>query len=1464
MTDLQATPRPSAFLGTPFCPLSLEELYESIRAEKGLKKHEQPSLPALLSAAAAASRRHAAQLAAFARRAKRAVLASQLPAARPGPTDIRQGARATPEALAGAQGQLAAAPAARRAGDDQEAAGGSEGGDRASEAEQDAERAEKRALLLHEGARRAERLANEALAAAKAAESNAQVGLEPATLWATDEQGKKEFHGAFRGGFSAGYRNTAGSEEGWTSQSFRSSRHDRQMNREKVTQRPEDFMDEEDFQEVTTRRAPVCSALSQPPLGRLQPSTQLVSSSPVERDTEEVEEAAPEGLRAAAAAKARVASGRDGAMEMAEEGLQDDTDFAGGAARREGRVDAFCRVTGWLKHRFERRLKLLRNALEAESRRLEGSREAEPRPEAGRGDSEPNRVLQRGEADAERQREVAGKKESGPQLPPHLERLRRLQKSVEDLGERRRKEAEACARQMKDDADLSEGAACSARIGDRNAELLRERRSEEGVARGSFLAAKTRERALAHSAGAANASQAGEQGGSARDQGREALFHSEDRETTARLLHLLLAEEEKENKRLADLHRDAQELLLIAAEGKEAQADLLNAPMGSFAQPEEGRRRACRQTSLSSRDAESDGEQPRVSPQALESLSASCPGSSTGGAVQVFGGSVLQQRGGDDELFLVVDSDDDGQRIFESSNYQSHKHFAEVSGDGEEREADTLEGGGEEGSEEEAADFDISRLFNMEKKQQTVISAWFIPRSPPPRFDGVYRPPPPPSFSSSVLWEPPSALASPARPGVAQLPPARRAALLESGEQMRADSAPESPDAAGGGRSGKGDAGLDRDGAREGAREGREGQHAERRSRWERRRSRRSWGVLASEYAAEKGDAEPEMRQRGAPSDAVEPTGDPPRALSRPTQPPGLPPPFVYPRPSGAAAVPPPLSAAPLSAAVPAPPGRELPLWQGVPEEEKQRILCRLFGDGDEKAGGSAAAGASARETESANNRKTFFAWSRVRRKLPQWTREGELYPQAAHLEQHQKHQLQKRKQEELERQWNALQRQIRDVGADIEVVIKENPGKRMRWKLFVEESEREEAAAERQQAEAFSPLSGAPSVQSLPPLSTSPQPVSASPPASAPAPSSALSAAEDESEAKEFLAWRRRLALLRAQLRETRRAAAACAAEAWQEGTFGASLGERAFAAGFLDDVRGAETPSEKGPPAEAGGTAPKPEGQRRSRRDRAEAGGTAPMPEGQRCDGAARLGKEAETTVAERAERTGRASGDGSADFQRSEERGEDEGDAQGGGLERPDEALGGFRRREGRRRRETHGNEEEAEERGKRRRREGDGCEERKDEGGEEARGTLTLEKMLPLLKSRRTTANWAPNPTLCHRLGIPNRWARMPCVDDCQPQQLPKGGDFVFSESDRDETTWSSLAASSIAQDQTTRGELPTSCGASTTGPALEPVAAAVSWEAAMEAFDTGETRPPLADLFKAVFDEDPSDSSEEDD
>ncbi|RHZ69659.1 hypothetical protein CDV55_101100 [Aspergillus turcosus] len=67
----------------------------------------------------------------------------------------------------------------------------------------------------------------------------------------TDDRGRKRLHGAFTGGFSAGYFNTVGSKEGWTPATFVSSRQNRAKDsQQKFQQRPEDFMDEEDIREA--------------------------------------------------------------------------------------------------------------------------------------------------------------------------------------------------------------------------------------------------------------------------------------------------------------------------------------------------------------------------------------------------------------------------------------------------------------------------------------------------------------------------------------------------------------------------------------------------------------------------------------------------------------------------------------------------------------------------------------------------------------------------------------------------------------------------------------------------------------------------------------------------------------------------------------------------------------------------------------------------------------------------------------------------------------------------------------------------------------------------------------------------------------------------------------------------------------------------------------------------------------
>ncbi|KAF2632328.1 G patch domain-containing protein 1 [Macroventuria anomochaeta] len=71
----------------------------------------------------------------------------------------------------------------------------------------------------------------------------------------TDDRGRRRLHGAFTGGFSAGYFNSVGSKEGWTPKTFVSSRSNRSKDQATgPTQRAEDFMDEEDLAEAAETR----------------------------------------------------------------------------------------------------------------------------------------------------------------------------------------------------------------------------------------------------------------------------------------------------------------------------------------------------------------------------------------------------------------------------------------------------------------------------------------------------------------------------------------------------------------------------------------------------------------------------------------------------------------------------------------------------------------------------------------------------------------------------------------------------------------------------------------------------------------------------------------------------------------------------------------------------------------------------------------------------------------------------------------------------------------------------------------------------------------------------------------------------------------------------------------------------------------------------------------------------------
>lgn len=59
--------------------------------------------------------------------------------------------------------------------------------------------------------------------------------------FAYDKNGLRRFHGAFEGGWSAGYYNTVGSQEGWTPRQWSSSKDS-----ERATNTIEDYVDDED------------------------------------------------------------------------------------------------------------------------------------------------------------------------------------------------------------------------------------------------------------------------------------------------------------------------------------------------------------------------------------------------------------------------------------------------------------------------------------------------------------------------------------------------------------------------------------------------------------------------------------------------------------------------------------------------------------------------------------------------------------------------------------------------------------------------------------------------------------------------------------------------------------------------------------------------------------------------------------------------------------------------------------------------------------------------------------------------------------------------------------------------------------------------------------------------------------------------------------------------------------------
>ncbi|TFK71426.1 hypothetical protein BDN72DRAFT_837646 [Pluteus cervinus] len=98
-----------------------------------------------------------------------------------------------------------------------------------------------------------------------------------------DEQGRRRLHGAFTGGFSAGYFNSVGSKEGWTPSTFVSSRSDRAKQK---AARPEDFMDDEDLQDIRDSKKLVDKADEMDLTGTTQPAVEDADQSSLARALE--------------------------------------------------------------------------------------------------------------------------------------------------------------------------------------------------------------------------------------------------------------------------------------------------------------------------------------------------------------------------------------------------------------------------------------------------------------------------------------------------------------------------------------------------------------------------------------------------------------------------------------------------------------------------------------------------------------------------------------------------------------------------------------------------------------------------------------------------------------------------------------------------------------------------------------------------------------------------------------------------------------------------------------------------------------------------------------------------------------------------------------------------------------------------------------------------------------------------
>jgi G patch domain-containing protein 1 len=108
----------------------------------------------------------------------------------------------------------------------------------------------------------------------------------------TDNEGRRRLHGAFKGGYSAGYFNTVGSKEGWTPSQFKSSRKDRAQIQDRSAA---DFMDEEDEEEQLDGKQLRVKGAKSTRETTQDPLLQLLSNS---TDSSEISELASRLLRA--------------------------------------------------------------------------------------------------------------------------------------------------------------------------------------------------------------------------------------------------------------------------------------------------------------------------------------------------------------------------------------------------------------------------------------------------------------------------------------------------------------------------------------------------------------------------------------------------------------------------------------------------------------------------------------------------------------------------------------------------------------------------------------------------------------------------------------------------------------------------------------------------------------------------------------------------------------------------------------------------------------------------------------------------------------------------------------------------------------------------------------------------------------------------------------------------------------